>query len=98
MSDAPENPHAAFAFVSEGGRIVGVGEKRGDDFVGICLARLDRPITLMAWTTALCMYDTPIKASEAITHLQGGTTMFLVVPLPDPTIVPAFMGGVVGDA
>ena len=99
VSDTPESSTGTtFAFVSDGGRILGVGELHGEEYRGVCLARLERSVTLVEWTAALCLYPNPVAAAEAMIHLRGGVPVFLIVPLKNPTIQTAFLGGPPGEA
>ena len=52
MSDSEENPQV-LVFVSDEGRVVGVGQEVEGEMVGACLAYLASSITLSAWAVCL---------------------------------------------
>ena len=52
MSDSEENPQV-LVFVSDEGRVVGVGQEVEGEMVGASLAYLASSITLSAWAVCL---------------------------------------------
>ena len=97
MSDSEENPQV-LVFVSDEGRVVGVGQEVEGEMVGACLACLASSITLSAWVALLMQHDDPEEAAEAAIARFGGFRMHHITVLNNPTILPSFAGGPVGEA
>lgn len=97
MSDSEET-RQVLVFVSDEGRVVGVGQEVEGEMVGACLAYLAAPITLAVWVTFLTQHDDPEAAADAAVDRFGGFRMHHITVLTDPTILPSFAGGPVGEA
>ena len=97
MSDS-EEPQQVLVFVSDEGRVVGVGQEVDGEMVGACLAYLASTITLGAWVSLLVQHDDPEAAADAAVERFGGFRMHHITVLTNPTILPSFAGGPVGEA
>ena len=97
MSDSETVPQI-FVFVSDEGRVVGVGKEKDGQMVGACLAVLESPITLPDWLLLLSRHDDPEKAADEAIERFGGLRLHHILVLEDPTILPSFAGGPVGEA
>lgn len=97
MSDS-EEPQQVLVFVSDEGRVVGVGQEVDGEMVGACLAYLASTITLGAWISLLVRHDDPEAAADAAVERFGGFRMHHITVLTNPTVLPSFAGGPVGEA
>lgn len=93
----PENPREVLVFVSDEGRTVGVGRKKDGQYMGVCLAYLNAPVSIDTWLAAL--RDTePEAAADALVARFGGVRLCHVTVLHATTILPPLAGGPVGEA
>jgi hypothetical protein len=98
MSDIEET-RQVLVFVSDEGRVVGVGgQSEEGEMVGACLAYLASPIMLSEWVVLLARHDDPEAAADAAIERFGGFRLHHITVLNNPTILPSFAGGPVGEA
>jgi hypothetical protein len=97
MSDS-DDTRPVLVFVSDEGHVVGVGQEIEGRLVGVCLAYLASPVSLNLWVSLLAQHDGPEAAADTAVERFGGFRMRHVTVLKDPTILPSFAGGPVGEA
>jgi hypothetical protein len=88
------------AFVSDSGRVIGVGRRRPDTMViegGVAVAILKEAITLPRWIRTLESSPNLTEAVSAILHTQGGERIARPIDLSAATLVPMY-GIQVGEA
>lgn len=98
MSDSEEGRSRILVFVSNEGRVVGVGQELAGRMVGVCLAYLAEVVELPAWAALLSQHDDPEVAADVAVEHFGGFRMRHVVFLENPTVFPPLAGGPVGEA
>lgn len=99
MSDDPdlEDLKRVLVFVSDEGRTVGVGREKDGQYMGVCLAYLDTPVSIDTWLAVLRDTD-PEEAADALVARFGGIRLCHVTVLHAATILPPLAGGPVGEA
>lgn len=97
--DPEEDDHReVLVFVSDEGRTVGVGRRFDDQYIGVCLAYVDTPVTLSTWLSTLREEEDPERAADLLVSRVGGIRLRHVTRLKSPTILPPLAGGPVGEA
>lgn len=99
MSDDldPEDLKKVLVFVSDEGRTVGVGREKDGQYMGVCLAYLDTPVSIDTWLAVL-RNNAPEEAADALVAQFGGIRLCQVTVLHATVILPPFAGGPVGEA
>lgn len=98
MSDNDDPSSEVLVFVSDGGTTVGIGKQTREGLVGLCLATLDRPVSLKEWLEALRVQPDPERAADTLVQTHGGMRLFLMTRLQEATPIPPLAGGPVGEA
>ncbi len=88
MSDS--NNGGWLAFVSDSGRVIGVGRHEGEDFRAkdaVALAILAAPVTLRDWMTILSRFRDAEEAVDAALKQYGGERIERVIDLQRATVL-----------